>query len=266
MEASTPQGLTSSAAEALRQRFGPNEAATKRRSPLAQILPLLGNPLALVLLVASGLSALLGQRVDAAVIAGIVTLSVGINLMQTWRSQKAAEKLRQAVAPTATVASRRPLGRASAPRGRPRRRHPPLRRAICPGGRPPGGGARPARARGGADRRVAAGGEAGAAPGGRSAGTVWLGHVHRQRHGHRRGDRDGQLDAVRRRRPAPRGAPPRRPSSTAASAASASSSRARSWCSCWCSSRPGSPCTGRRSSRCSSPSRSPSGSRPSSCR
>ena len=103
MEASTPQGLTSSAAEALRQRFGPNEAATKRRSPLAQILPLLGNPLALVLLVASGLSALLGQRVDAAVIAGIVTLSVGINLMQTWRLQKAAEKLRQAVAPTATV-------------------------------------------------------------------------------------------------------------------------------------------------------------------
>lgn len=97
------QGLTSSEARARLAREGPNELVTKRRSPLAQLLPLLGNPLALVLLVASGLSALLGQTVDAALIAGIMALSVSINLVQTWRSQKAAEKLRERVAPTATV-------------------------------------------------------------------------------------------------------------------------------------------------------------------
>lgn len=101
--AAVEQGLTSSEARARLAHAGPNELATHRRSPLAQLLPLLGNPLALVLLVASGLSALLGQTVDAALIAGIMALSVSINIVQTWRSQKAAEKLRERVAPTATV-------------------------------------------------------------------------------------------------------------------------------------------------------------------
>ena len=93
---------TAQAAEQL-ARFGPNEAGNGKRSPLAQLLPLLGNPLALVLLVASGLSALLGDKIDAALIASMVAFSVVINLMQTWRSQKAAEKLRLQVAPTASV-------------------------------------------------------------------------------------------------------------------------------------------------------------------
>jgi Mg2+-importing ATPase len=97
------EGLTSDEALGLRSRYGPNEPATPRRSPLSQVLPLLGNPLALVLLVAGGLSALLGQTVDAALICGMVALSIAINLAQTWRSQRAAETLRQRVAPTATV-------------------------------------------------------------------------------------------------------------------------------------------------------------------
>jgi P-type Mg2+ transporter len=96
-------GLSAEQAAARLARFGPNESGDGKRSPLAQLLPLLGNPLALVLLVASGLSALLGERVDAALIACMVVFSVVINLAQTWRSQKAAEKLRQQVAPTATV-------------------------------------------------------------------------------------------------------------------------------------------------------------------
>jgi P-type Mg2+ transporter len=96
-------GLDSKEARLRLGTFGPNEPTATRRSPLAQILPLLGNPLALVLLVASGLSALLGQTVDAALIAGMVVLSVSINLVQTWRSQKAADELKAQVAPTATV-------------------------------------------------------------------------------------------------------------------------------------------------------------------
>jgi Mg2+-importing ATPase len=103
MDAAAPRGLTSWEAQERLLRSGPNEPASKRRSPLAQLLPLLGNPLAIVLLVASGLSALLGQTVDAALIASMVVLSVGINMLQTWRSQKAAERLRDRVAPTATV-------------------------------------------------------------------------------------------------------------------------------------------------------------------
>jgi Mg2+-importing ATPase len=103
MEAAAPRGLASWEAQERLVQYGPNEPSSKRRSPLAQLMPLLGNPLAIVLLVASGLSALLGQTVDAALIATMVVLSVGINLMQTWRSQKAAERLRDRVAPTATV-------------------------------------------------------------------------------------------------------------------------------------------------------------------
>jgi Mg2+-importing ATPase len=103
MDALTLQGLTSAEAQARLSRYGLNEPGARKQSPLAQILPLLGNPLALVLLVASGLSAMLGELVDAALIAGMVLFSVAINIVQTWRSQKAAERLRDCVAPTATV-------------------------------------------------------------------------------------------------------------------------------------------------------------------
>jgi Mg2+-importing ATPase len=103
MDPSTARGLTSEEAEARLSRSGPNEPAKRHRSPLGQLLPLLGNPLALVLLVAAGLSAVLGEVVDASLIGGMVVFSVTINLVQTWRSQKAADKLRQQVAPTATA-------------------------------------------------------------------------------------------------------------------------------------------------------------------
>jgi Mg2+-importing ATPase len=99
----TLAGLTSSEATARLEQYGPNESLTTHASPLAQIAPLLGNPLAVVLLAASGLAAVLGETVDAALIFGIVIVSVTINFVQTWRSQRAAERLRTQVAPTATV-------------------------------------------------------------------------------------------------------------------------------------------------------------------
>jgi Mg2+-importing ATPase len=103
LELSSAVGLSDEQAAARLAEVGPNETGSAKRSPLAQILPLVGNPLALVLLVAAGLSALLGQKVDAALIAVMVVFSVAINLVQTWRSQKAAEQLRRQVAVTATV-------------------------------------------------------------------------------------------------------------------------------------------------------------------
>jgi Mg2+-importing ATPase len=103
MSGAAMTGLDSREAEARLASVGPNEPARTRRSPLAEIAPLLGNPLALVLLVASGLSAVLGQTIDAALIAAMVIFSVAVNLVQTWRSQRAAEALRARVSPTATV-------------------------------------------------------------------------------------------------------------------------------------------------------------------
>jgi Mg2+-importing ATPase len=96
-------GLSEEEAKERLAKVGPNDTRSGKPSPLAQLLPLLGNPLAVVLLVAAGLSAALGQKVDAALIAVMVLFSVGVNLVQTWRSQKAAERLRAQVALTASV-------------------------------------------------------------------------------------------------------------------------------------------------------------------
>jgi Mg2+-importing ATPase len=61
------------------------------------------NPLVLILLIAAAASAVLGERVDAAIIAVVVVVGVAINFVQTYRSSQAAERLREQVTPTATV-------------------------------------------------------------------------------------------------------------------------------------------------------------------
>jgi len=55
------------------------------------------NPLALILLIASGISAALGEIVDATIIALIVAFSAAVDLFQMRRSQAAAEQLRHRV-------------------------------------------------------------------------------------------------------------------------------------------------------------------------
>jgi len=97
-------GLSSrEAAERLKQ-FGPNEPALKKRSgPILELLLLFLNPLVIILLIASAASFALGDATDATVILVIISLGVAINFIQTYRSQKAIEKLRENVTPTATV-------------------------------------------------------------------------------------------------------------------------------------------------------------------
>src|SRR5271165_7259440 len=97
-------GLTAQEAETQLARFGPNEpAATQKRSVLSDLWHAFTNPLVLILVIAAIASAFLGDKVDAAIITVIVLLSTAIDLAQTYRSQRAVEKLRAQVAPTATV-------------------------------------------------------------------------------------------------------------------------------------------------------------------
>ncbi|MGB7217173.1 MAG: magnesium-translocating P-type ATPase, partial [Vicinamibacterales bacterium] len=97
-------GLTAAEAERRLAQYGPNEPAPVRRlSAVVQLLHLFANPLVLILLVAAGISASLGQRVDALIIATMVLLGVSINFWQSYRSQQAADRLRASVTPTATV-------------------------------------------------------------------------------------------------------------------------------------------------------------------
>jgi P-type Mg2+ transporter len=97
-------GLTGVEAARRLARYGPNEPAPVRRlSLVVQLLRLFANPLVLILLVASAISATLHQRADAVIIVTIVLVGTTINFWQTYRSQQAADRLRASVSPTATV-------------------------------------------------------------------------------------------------------------------------------------------------------------------
>src|SRR5689334_916648 len=97
-------GLTQVEARRRLAQFGPNEPAPARRTaPLVQLLLLLANPLAIMLLVASGISAALGEVINASIIITMVLFSIALNFIQTYRSQKAVDSIRKEVAPTANV-------------------------------------------------------------------------------------------------------------------------------------------------------------------
>lgn len=101
---SSEQGLTGAQASLRLGRYGPNDTTgLKRQSPVVQFLRLFLNPLVAILLIASIVSAILGDRVNASIIMVIVLLSNILNFVQTSRSQNAVEKLRADVAPTARV-------------------------------------------------------------------------------------------------------------------------------------------------------------------
>lgn len=97
-------GLSTTEATRLLSEHGPNELTPARRAAnLIRILGLFANPLVIILLIASLVSALLGQRLNASIIVVMVLFSVALNFFQTYRSERAAERLRQQVAPTATA-------------------------------------------------------------------------------------------------------------------------------------------------------------------
>ena len=98
------KGLTQTEVKRRLVQYGPNEPSTaKRAAPLWQLLILLANPLAIILLVASILSIALGEVINASIIVTMVLLSVALNFIQTYRSQKAVDSIRKEVAPTANV-------------------------------------------------------------------------------------------------------------------------------------------------------------------
>jgi len=91
------------AAERLRT-YGPNEPGRGARVPmLVEIVQLVANPLVLILLCASLVAAVLGERLNATIIVAIVLLSSALNFVQMHRSRQAAERLRRQVTSTATV-------------------------------------------------------------------------------------------------------------------------------------------------------------------
>jgi Mg2+-importing ATPase len=99
-----PGGLDSANAAARLVQYGPNLVHGERKSALAvEFLSKFRNPLVIILLVASALSALTGDVASFVIIATIVLISVTLDFVQEYRAGAAAERLRQSVAVRAQV-------------------------------------------------------------------------------------------------------------------------------------------------------------------
>jgi Mg2+-importing ATPase len=101
---SSPEGLTGEEASRRLAQSGLNEPVpVKRTHGAVQFLLLLANPLIIILLLASLVSALAGEQINASIIITIVLLGITLNFVQTSRSARVIERLRETVASTATV-------------------------------------------------------------------------------------------------------------------------------------------------------------------
>ena len=101
---SSGEGLSRAEAERRLAAFGANEpAAVVRPSALAELLRRFASPLVAILLLATVVSAIVRDFVNAAIVLGIVSLSVVVEFVQTRRSQQAADALKAQVAQKAMV-------------------------------------------------------------------------------------------------------------------------------------------------------------------
>jgi Mg2+-importing ATPase len=101
---STPTGLKREEAAARLVRYGPNILVThRRRALLLEFLSRFRNPLVILLLAASGISALTGEVTSFFIISAIVLMSVSLDFVQEHRAGQAAERLKQSVAVRVSV-------------------------------------------------------------------------------------------------------------------------------------------------------------------
>ncbi|MGZ3608416.1 MAG: P-type ATPase, partial [Syntrophales bacterium] len=96
---SSPAGLSNAEATARLARFGPNLIHGERKQALIlQFLSKFRNPLVIILLIASALSAFTGDVTSFFIISTIVLISVTLDFVQEYRAGQAADRLRQSVA------------------------------------------------------------------------------------------------------------------------------------------------------------------------
>jgi len=97
-------GLSTDEAELRLKKFGPNDPTARHaRPPWMDLLVLLTNPLSIILLIAAGISATVGQKIDAILITGMVLIGTGLDFIQTYRSHNIIQRLRATVASMASV-------------------------------------------------------------------------------------------------------------------------------------------------------------------
>ena len=104
LETNPLEGLTPAEARERLARHGPNELAQAQRASPAQLFfGQFKNTLIAILLVATVLSALLGEIVDAAIISLIVLFCAILGFVQEYRAERALDALKRMLAPTIAV-------------------------------------------------------------------------------------------------------------------------------------------------------------------
>lgn len=101
---SRTRGLTTEEAQSRLKEFGPNELKVEKNiSPLTILLRQFKSFLVIILLIATAISLVLGEIIDAVAIMVIVVISAVLGFTQEYRSEEALEALRNMLSPTASV-------------------------------------------------------------------------------------------------------------------------------------------------------------------
>jgi Ca2+-transporting ATPase len=99
-----PSGLTDVEARERLRRFGPNRLPEPpRKHALALLIEVLREPMFLLLVLAAGLYLLIGDPAEGALLGLFAALSVGLVVVQEYRSERALDALRALAAPMARV-------------------------------------------------------------------------------------------------------------------------------------------------------------------
>ena len=100
----TPAGLTTEEALQRLRLYGPNSLVRESRlAALFSFFRLFTNPLVIILVIASGVSLVLGERVGGLIIIAIVLLSVLLNFLMEFQARHAVEDIQKQIAITAAV-------------------------------------------------------------------------------------------------------------------------------------------------------------------
>jgi Ca2+-transporting ATPase len=98
------RGLTKNQVQERLERYGYNELRKEKKiSPLLIFINQFKNTLIIILLIATGLSFLIGEVLDALIIAAIVILSTLLGFIQEYRAERALEDLKKMLSHTITV-------------------------------------------------------------------------------------------------------------------------------------------------------------------
>ncbi|MEX0720438.1 MAG: cation-transporting P-type ATPase [Balneolaceae bacterium] len=101
---SSQDGLGQEAAQERLEKYGPNKLpSAQKRTALQRFLAQFNNVLIYILIIAAGVTALLGHWIDTAVILAVVLINAIVGFLQEGKAEKALEQISEMLTPHTTV-------------------------------------------------------------------------------------------------------------------------------------------------------------------